>query len=104
MKLVWLASISKKDHHLLTLLKICDAMDKAYQQLVQEKEEARFSRLKAHKKLLILNASATPPLTLWPLKLQNFTPYSSQRKANSRLRNCYLTNSQKIETPSPRMP
>lgn len=54
--------ISKKDHCLInTMLKLHDTMDKTSK--TREEKEPGFNRLEAHRKLLILNASAIPPYT-----------------------------------------
>jgi hypothetical protein len=54
--------MSKKDNYLInTMIKLHDTMDKSSRS--KEEKEPGFNRLKAHRKNLILNASAIPPFT-----------------------------------------
>jgi hypothetical protein len=54
--------ISRKDHYFInTMKKLHDTMDKSSKS--KEEKEPGFRRLEAHRKTLILNASAAPPFT-----------------------------------------
>jgi hypothetical protein len=54
--------MSKKDNYLInTMIKLHDTMDKSSRS--KEEKEPGFNRLEAHRKNLILNASAIPPFT-----------------------------------------
>lgn len=63
----------------------------------KEDKDPRFQRLEFHRKKVVLNASATPPFDSEALSpKQNFTYLSSQRKANSRPKICWSTDSKLI--------
>ncbi|MFN9981764.1 MAG: hypothetical protein ACK53Y_17695, partial [bacterium] len=80
--------ISKKDHYFInTMKKLHDTMDKSSKS--KEEKEPGFKRLEAHRKTLILNASALPPFTdaaKEPTEFfMNFLSKKSQFKAKDML-------------------
>jgi len=95
--------ISKKDHYFInTIKKLHDTMDKSSKS--KEEKEPGFKRLEAHRKTLILNASAIPPYTMQPKNPLNSMLPSSPRRASSRRRICCyidskVTRSLSIQTP-----
>jgi hypothetical protein len=79
--------ISRKDSYILsTVLKLHDSLDKSNQKNSQEKadKEPGFHRLETHRKNLILNASACPPMTAQHKAQMNFINHFWQKRVNSR--------------------